>query len=182
MGEYGQKQKDDIPKGSFGPDAEILQDEPDSQVVLRIGQLERAHAEATDEIPREHATRGCPRVDGHRRHAVRREQWPLALLHLGRVIGRGDGSPGGRRAVIARLGLRGQRRRWQRLLICVLTVVGREYGHGALLIGVMIGHLLMHGQLRERLGVSWRQRDRLRLRVGIRRMEVGRRGRWWRIG
>lgn len=47
-----------IPKGSFGSDTEVLKDEPDSHVVIRVGQLERTHTKATDEIPSEHATRG----------------------------------------------------------------------------------------------------------------------------
>lgn len=77
-----------------------------------------------------------------------RQQWTLALRHLGRIIGRGDGGAGGSGVVVALLGLRGERRGRQRLLIRMLIIVGRVYGDGALLIGVVIGHLLMHGQLR----------------------------------
>lgn len=79
-----------------------------------------------------------------------REQWTLALRHLSGVIVRsdgGDGGAGGSRVVVALLGLRGKRRGWKGLLISVLIVVGRVYGDGALLIGVVIGHLLMHGEL-----------------------------------
>ena len=48
----------DTPKGSFSSDAEVLKDEPDSHIVIRIGELKGAHAKATNEIPGEHAAGG----------------------------------------------------------------------------------------------------------------------------
>lgn len=48
----------DIPEGPFSSDAEVLKDEPDSHIVIRIGELKGAHAKATNEIPGEHAAGG----------------------------------------------------------------------------------------------------------------------------
>ena len=60
---------EEVPEGTFGSDAQILQDEPDAHVVVRVGEFEGADAEATNEVSRKHAA-GCrARVLGWSREA-----------------------------------------------------------------------------------------------------------------
>lgn len=60
-----------LPERSFRSDAEILKDEPNTHVVIRVGELKRADAETADEVPGEHAAWRRARIDGGRRHVLR---------------------------------------------------------------------------------------------------------------
>lgn len=53
-----------VPEGTFGSDAQVLQDEPDAHIVVWVGEFEGADAEAADEVSGEHAAGGGPRVLG----------------------------------------------------------------------------------------------------------------------
>ena len=49
--------KQHIPERTLGAHTEILQDEPNSQLIIWIREFESADAEAADEISSEHTTR-----------------------------------------------------------------------------------------------------------------------------
>lgn len=51
-----------VPEGTFGSDAQVLQDEPDAHVVVWVGELEGADAEAAYQVSCEHAAGGGARV------------------------------------------------------------------------------------------------------------------------
>ena len=85
------KIKESSPERSLGSNAEVLQDEPNSHVIIRIGELERADAKTANEIPCKHATGRRARVNGNGSHVLRGEQWALVLLHVRGIIpGRSD--------------------------------------------------------------------------------------------
>lgn len=54
--------KRNVPEGSFSSDAEILEDKPDTHPIFTVCQLERADAETTNQVPREHAARMGTRI------------------------------------------------------------------------------------------------------------------------
>lgn len=72
-----------LPEAAFGTDAEVLEDEPDADLVLRVLETERARGQATDQVPGEHAGRRVA-ADGHAlRHAAE-----LGFVHARRAVRR----------------------------------------------------------------------------------------------
>ncbi len=151
-----------LPEAPFRPHAQILQDEPHPHVVVRTRQLERADAEAADQVPGEHAGRRGARIDHGGRHVARREQRSLIRPHggWGVVVRGGDRGGGGGRVVIVGLGGHGGRRQMGGRI-----AGGRIRGWGVSrvrLIGAGVVHLRVDHQ---RMGVSRSHGHRCRRRV-----------------
>jgi hypothetical protein len=85
----------DGPECSFGTDAQVLQDEPDTDTVRRVLEAESTSSEAPNKIPRKHSSSS---VVGTARYTGGEAPGDIVLP---RVVGRGE-------AVIA--GVRGARR------------------------------------------------------------------------
>ena len=76
------KETDHLLKAAFRPDTEILQYEPDTQIVLGKCKLESTNGQVTDQVPRIHASRLRSRIDDIHRHRIRRrEQRRSTVVH-----------------------------------------------------------------------------------------------------
>lgn len=60
----GDCQSKDLPEAALGANTEVLENEPDADLILRVGKAESAGSQAPDKVPCKHALR-LGAADGH---------------------------------------------------------------------------------------------------------------------